>query len=392
MTDVAVPDYSEMATLSIFVLQNMFDMELFIEISLALMTAVLAVIQFVKTRKHPSLYGEKGKLASRILVSAFLVLIADVFADSPSSLYIILGMMLPLNCMCLLTSSIWKIERVRLPVHLMIFLECFLGVYRLLCLTGLFQMPSAMIMMILIACLMESMILQFVVGIALNIHSVKRVMKSGTIWANISISVDAVYVLSITMDLSAYFVFSAVCPSEYVLHSKIVPLISGLALLAYAMRILNDSLFVIWHKQERRIIESMKVTNVESAVDASRIDDVYKDLYERIISHFETERPYLDSKLTINDVVRSLYTNKLYISRSISQFTGRNFCQFVNYYRVMYSLECFRENPALKIHELASMSGFNSIVSYNMAFRLFMGENPSEWSRKEKSRQAKIKK
>lgn len=392
MTDVAVPDYSEMATLSIFVLQNMFDMELFIEISLALMTAVLAVIQFVKTRKHPSLYGEKGKLASRILVSAFLVLIADVFADSPSSLYIILGMMLPLNCMCLLTSSIWKIERVRLPVHLMIFLECFLGVYRLLCLTGLFQMPSAMIMMILIACLMESMILQFVVGIALNIHSVKRVMKSGTIWANISISVDAVYVLSITMNLSAYFVFSAVCPSEYVLHSKIVPLISGLALLAYAMRILNDSLFVIWHKQERRIIESMKVTNVESAVDASRIDDVYKDLYERIISHFETERPYLDSKLTINDVVRSLYTNKLYISRSISQFTGRNFCQFVNYYRVMYSLECFRENPALKIHELASMSGFNSIVSYNMAFRLFMGENPSEWSRKEKSRQAKIKK
>lgn len=392
MTDVAVPDYSEMATLSIFVLQNMFDMELFIEISLALMTAVLAVIQFVKTRKHPSLYGEKGKLASRILVSAFLVLIADVFADSPSSLYIILGMMLPLNCMCLLTSSIWKIERVRLPVNLMIFLECFLGVYRLLCLTGLFQMPSAMIMMILIACLMESMILQFVVGIALNIHSVKRVMKSGTIWANISISVDAVYVLSITMSLSAYFVFSAVCPSEYVLHSKIVPLISGLALLAYAMRILNDSLFVIWHKQERRIIESMKVTNVESAVDASRIDDVYKDLYERIISHFETERPYLDSKLTINDVVRSLYTNKLYISRSISQFTGRNFCQFVNYYRVMYSLECFRENPSLKIHELASMSGFNSIVSYNMAFRLFMGENPSEWSRKEKSRQAKIKK
>lgn len=392
MTDVAVPDYSEMATLSIFVLQNMFDMELFIEISLALMTAVLAVIQFVKTRKHPSLYGEKGKLASRILVSAFLVLIADVFADSPSSLYIILGMMLPLNCMCLLTSSIWKIERVRLPVHLMIFLECFLGVYRLLCLTGLFQMPSAVIMMILIACLMESMILQFVIGIALNIHSVKRVMKSGTIWANISISVDAVYVLSITMNLSAYFVFSAVCPSEYVLHSKIVPLISGLALLAYAMRILNDSLFVIWHKQERRIIESMKVTNVESAVDASRIDDVYKDLYERIISHFETERPYLDSKLTINDVVRSLYTNKLYISRSISQFTGRNFCQFVNYYRVMYSLECFRENPALKIHELASMSGFNSIVSYNMAFRLFMGENPSEWSRKEKSRQAKIKK
>jgi hypothetical protein len=32
------------------------------------------------------------------------------------------------------------------------------------------------------------------------------------------------------------------------------------------------------------------------------------------------------------------------------------------------------------------MCGFNTIVSYNMAFKLFMGENPSDWCRKEKIR------
>jgi transcriptional regulator GlxA family with amidase domain len=45
----------------------------------------------------------------------------------------------------------------------------------------------------------------------------------------------------------------------------------------------------------------------------------------------------------------------------------------------------------LKIAELANMSGFNSVVSYNMAFRLFMNENPSEWCRKERAK-SKIKK
>ena len=136
----------------------------------------------------------------------------------------------------------------------------------------------------------------------------------------------------------------------------------------------------------------MKIGIVVPAGDSSHLEEVYKDLYDRIIDYFEREKPYLNGELTINEVVRELYSNKLYISRAISQFTGRNFCQFVNYYRVIHSIDCFRENPDLKVHELGSMSGFNTIVSYNMAFRLFMGENPSEWCRKEKSRLLKAKK
>ena len=161
---------------------------------------------------------------------------------------------------------------------------------------------------------------------------------------------------------------------------------------AYGYRILNDSLFVLWRTQEQRIVESLKVTSVESASDMSRIDEVYKDIYERVVAYFEREKPFLDSELTINDLVKVLYSNKLYISRAISQFTGRNFCQFVNYYRIKYSTECFKANHDLKIHEISSMSGFNSIVTFNMAFRLYMGENPSDWCRKEKGRYVKGKK
>ena len=130
----------------------------------------------------------------------------------------------------------------------------------------------------------------------------------------------------------------------------------------------------------------MKLAPVEVAGIGSRENDVFKDIYERVVEYFEREKPFLNGDLTINEVVSVVFTNKLYISRAISQYTGRNFCQFVNYHRVRYSIEKFRDNPDLKVLELSSLCGFNSIVSYAMAFRLFMGETPSEWCRKERSR------
>jgi phosphoglucomutase len=55
-------------------------------------------------------------------------------------------------------------------------------------------------------------------------------------------------------------------------------------------------------------------------------------------------------------------------------------------------MDSFRNNPTLKVAELSSLSGFNSVVSYTSAFRLFMNETPSEWCRKERSKLLKTKK
>jgi len=133
----------------------------------------------------------------------------------------------------------------------------------------------------------------------------------------------------------------------------------------------------------------MKISRLEVPNDSSRKDAVYKDVYDRIVAYFESEKPYLNSELTINDVVSVVYSNKVYISRAISQYTGRNFCQFVNYYRIMFAVETFRQNDELRISDLANLCGFNSVVSFNMAFRLFMKENPSDWCRREKRKEKK---
>ena len=137
----------------------------------------------------------------------------------------------------------------------------------------------------------------------------------------------------------------------------------------------------------------MKMSHVETVANpANKRENQYRELFGRISHYFETSRPYLDGNLTINDVVKMVYSNKVYISKAICHFTGRNFRQYVNYHRVMYSLDLFRENLELKVADLSEQSGFNNMVSYTMAFRLFLNETPSEWCRKERSKILKPKK
>ena len=100
-------------------------------------------------------------------------------------------------------------------------------------------------------------------------------------------------------------------------------------------------------------------------------------LYERVLDVMEKKRPYLDPDFNLMDLAGAVFTNKTYLSRTINILSGRNFSQFVNYYRVQYALELMQKDGNLKVINLAMMCGFHSTVSFNMAFKLNMGETPT---------------
>ena len=108
-----------------------------------------------------------------------------------------------------------------------------------------------------------------------------------------------------------------------------------------------------------------------------------RELYERCCRYMEEKRPYLVESFSIADLARGLYTNKVYLSRTINAFGKKNFRQFVNYYRVKYAIGQFMENKHLRVSEMAELSGFHSTVTFNMAFKLVTGETPSDWKRQQ---------
>lgn len=102
-------------------------------------------------------------------------------------------------------------------------------------------------------------------------------------------------------------------------------------------------------------------------------------LYARVVSLMEQKRPFLDDEFGLEDLALSVFTNKSYLSKTINVMSGRNFSQFVNYYRIQYSMELMRKDPRLRVVDLALMSGFHTTVTFTMAFKLNVGETPSQY-------------
>ena len=334
----------------------------------------------------------RNRISSLLLGSAALSIIVGCITGGMSVDILMVDIMPALTAMNILLSRQWDSHNVRPFMTVSVILSALPAIIHPSAAAGLTALPPASSLRIILAAYAVLVAILFIIGIARRMRNVRLILKTGTLWANVGLAVEAVYIVILLVLSFGYLSVSVSFPDISDGWLLVFPLLLSGMLASLGVREADDVMFVFWRRQECRIVESMKVNKVETVSDPSCIDDVYQDIYERVVAYFEAEKPFLDNELTINDLVKVLYSNKLYISRAISQFTGRNFCQFVNYHRVVHSMELFRANPEMKIHELASGCGFNSDVSYNMAFRLFMGETPGEWCRKERNRRLKMKK
>ena len=130
---------------------------------------------------------------------------------------------------------------------------------------------------------------------------------------------------------------------------------------------------------EKRIKDIIKGNLRTSYIEKADEDKKMNNLYRRVVMYMEEKRPYLDQTFDMASLADLMFTNKLYLSKTINVLSGRNFRQFVNYYRVQRAIELFKQDPRLKICEVSEMSGFHTAVSFNMSFKVNTGKTPTEW-------------
>ena len=368
----------------------MWVMNLIVAVSISVSSLVMMLFQFVKNFRNKGQLSLRSRFLPWTLLFMSITIIVNLICQNTLSVYSLISDLTFGVCpVMMLSSSVWNGDNVIKTLIIYWILDTFLIV--LYTMDAFNFLPHATpvfyVSLILISLILLTILI--IIGIWRFLYNVKLVLRSGTVWHSVCLSMETVYLTIISL-LSCAAVTAAFMSNGAEAAYAYVPLILlWLTLLALSFRINNDSAMIFCHRMERRILESLKVAVVEVPNDVTRTDTAYQEIYDRIIAYFETEKPYLRHDLAIDDLVKVVFSNKLYISRSISQITGRNFCQFVNYYRIMYSVEQFRANPELNVTELANLSGFNSLVSFSMAFRLYMNENPSDWIRKERSRKLK---
>lgn len=95
--------------------------------------------------------------------------------------------------------------------------------------------------------------------------------------------------------------------------------------------------------------------------------------------YMETERPFLNSSLRLQDLSEHLNFPQHYISQVINDLDGKNFADFINTYRIEEAKRLLLDEDHKKILHVAFDSGFNNKASFNNAFKRFTGMAPSEY-------------
>ena len=93
------------------------------------------------------------------------------------------------------------------------------------------------------------------------------------------------------------------------------------------------------------------------------------------------QQQYKDANLTLKSLSQKLNTTTQALSMVINQRSGVNFNTYVNRYRVNEAMDRFNDEK-YDHHTVASIAfdvGFNSISSFNSAFKKQTGKTPQEY-------------
>lgn len=123
----------------------------------------------------------------------------------------------------------------------------------------------------------------------------------------------------------------------------------------------------------------VEVDSREDQVFGAELNANQKNIHKKLLIEFEKNKIYLNSELTILDVVHVIGTNRTSISSIINQQYNQNFCAYVNGYRIN-ELERIIHDDAKVVNEiLAEKAGFGSVKSMSRAILSKTGLTISEW-------------
>lgn len=127
-----------------------------------------------------------------------------------------------------------------------------------------------------------------------------------------------------------------------------------------------------------RQIRELEEMNSDKYNKSSLSETKGNDLWMRLKQYMEEDKAYRDSALTIDRLALKLSTNRSYLSRVINEYSGMNFNQYLNKYRIEEAIRSMTESRGeCLLKSMAFDLGFKSTSGFNKAFLKETGIPPS---------------
>lgn len=127
------------------------------------------------------------------------------------------------------------------------------------------------------------------------------------------------------------------------------------------------------------------LTEVNERYASSKVSQQELDEFKgQILIHFDKERPFLDSDITIQKLAEALNLSNKLLSEVINRCFDQNFSEFVNSYRVNEAIRIFEseQDKQKTILEILYEVGFNSKSSFYTAFKQKTGQTPTAYKKR----------
>lgn len=119
----------------------------------------------------------------------------------------------------------------------------------------------------------------------------------------------------------------------------------------------------------------------ETQESESEKEPISKDLVSQVQQYMESQKPYLNHLLTIDNLANQLKIPSRTLSQIINRHFQQNFFEFINQYRVEESkalLLCDKHKKSTML-EVMDLAGFNSKATFNTFFKKRVGLTPTEY-------------
>ena len=147
-------------------------------------------------------------------------------------------------------------------------------------------------------------------------------------------------------------------------------------------------LFLSTYSNTRTVEKVSDILKEQRYQRSTRLQHVQQeDIEEKLQLIMVEQEPYLNANLRITDLARKLSLNGPQLSEFINRRFDSNFNCYINEFRVAKAKQLLLDKPDLDITNIAYESGFNSISSFNTAFKKITNTTPGRYRKAKLERQ-----
>jgi len=152
----------------------------------------------------------------------------------------------------------------------------------------------------------------------------------------------------------------------------------GLTFFAFAFSFFGFKQLAVHTKEEESETDKPKYLSSNLSIEDAK---KYKDELNMLMLE---KKPYLDEKLSVSELAKSLNISRHHLTQIINEQLGKNFYTYINDFRIeevkKMLLDKSKENYT--ILAVAYECGFNSKSTFNTLFKKYTGQTPSEYKKK----------